>query len=100
MKSLKERKAQREHHAAVYAGKVDDPVVSLGVDTGTYTGTDGGGEGDDDKPTDYTKLGTHADLDGDKGLAGREKPEGWDQMKVADKQAWLDANRPAPVGGW
>lgn len=99
MKSLKERKAQREHHAAVYAGKVDDPVVLLGVDAATYTGTDGADNGgDDDQPVDYTKLGTHADLDGDKGLAGREKPEGWDQMKVADKQAWLDANRPA--GGW
>lgn len=69
-------------------------------------GTDENGndnDGNENTPFDYTTLRTHEDLDGPKGLNERTKPEGWDdreKFKVADKQAWLDANRPAPVNGW
>jgi hypothetical protein len=118
MKDLKTRQKQREHFAAVNAGKIDDPVVTHGTDeTGNVIGDNGkpvpgtapGGENTNANPTgennggagqgagaaDYSKLTSHADLDA--ALEGRTKPEGWDNrdlFKVADKQKWL-AEHPA-----
>lgn len=126
MLPLKQRRARREHIAAVNRGEVFDPAVTYGLSnnaevlgddgkpvagsapkgfagftTGEQTGGKTGEADDDNKPFDYATLGTHADLDGEKGLNGREKPEGWDTMKVVEKQAWLEANRPAPTAtGW
>lgn len=127
MFKLEDRKKVRAHQDAVNSGEVVDPVVSFGTDEqGNVIGKGGkpvegtapkgfnanadkpkaeGNEndGNENTPFDYTTLRTHEDLDGEKGLNGRERPEGWDdrdKFKVADKQAWLDANRPAPAAGW
>lgn len=125
MKSLKERQKQREHFAKVNSGEIRDPAVTHGTDEGgNVLGDDGkavggtapkgfdanavdsggGNSPNDEGKTDYSKLRSHADLDGDKGLAGREKPEGWDDKSVADKQKWLSENQntsnDAPAGGW
>ena len=82
----------------------------VGEDTATNSegtspvngGNDGGGTGNGSggDTFDYKQLGTHDALNGEKGLAGREKPTGWDEMKVAEKQEWLDKNRPASGNGW
>jgi hypothetical protein len=96
MKSLKERQNQRAHHAAVYGGKVKDPIVTYGTETPNAmpedTGEGNGGGG----TADYSKLGTHAELDA--ALGQRSKPENWDNLKVTEKQAWLTANSVS--SGW
>jgi hypothetical protein len=103
MKSLKERQKQRAHHAAVYSGEIVDPVILFGTDTPNaapaVSDTDNGSNINavDNSPTDYSKLGTHAELDA--ALGTRTKPDGWDGFKVADKQAWLVAN-PATASAW
>lgn len=97
MKSLKERQKQRAHHAAVYNGEVDDPVVTYGTDTPNTAPEDTGNGGGGSEPVDYTRMGTHAELDA--ALGDRTKPEGWGDMKVADKQTWLAAN-PVSSGSW
>jgi hypothetical protein len=109
MLKLEDRKKVRAHLRGVNAGKISDPVAQYG------TAANGDVIGDDGKPVpgtaakgftateatpepvDYTKLTTHAELDA--ALGDRTKPEGWDGMKVADKQAWLAA-APANGGGW
>jgi len=113
MFKLDKRQQVREHRKAVNAGEAVDPVIQYGTDeNGAIIGDDGktpvdgtapGGfdkgavktETEENKPFDYGTLGTHSDLDGEKGLNGREKPEGWDTKKVVEKQAWLADNRPA-----
>jgi hypothetical protein len=129
MFKLDKRRAVREHLRKVNAGEVIDYAAQHGTDDkGNVLGdngkpvadtapkgfdasrdkakakTEGTAEGtaeDDDgnTPFDYKTLATHADLDGEKGLNGREAPEGWATMKVVEKQDWLDANR-APATGW
>jgi hypothetical protein len=103
MKPLKERLAQREHHKKVYRGEVDDPKVLYGADApeanqDTTTNAGGGDNGGGESPNKYANLRSHDDLNGPNGLGDREKPEGWDDMKVADKQKWLADNETAPTG--
>ena len=107
MKDLKTRQKQREYLAKVNSGEIKDPRVTLGTDeSGNVIGDDGkpvagtnpGGEKTNANPTgengggsdaskDYSKLTRHEDLD--KALEGRTAPDGWGDMKVTDKQAWL-----------
>lgn len=100
MKSLNERKKQREYFAKVNSGEVKDTKVTLGQSAdGTPLGEGGEAAEKDDSaddanaPFDYTKLRSHDDLNGEKGLNGRDTPEGWDGMNVKAKQEWLSANR-------
>jgi hypothetical protein len=65
----------------------------------------GGGENDNNDPgVDYSKLRTHEELNGEKGLAGRNPPDKWNDMTVADKQKWLsdeqEKSRAGNGGGW
>lgn len=100
MKKLSERIKRREHDKAVYAGEVEDNLVTFGTENpnGETEGDDGSAGGETTETTDYTKLTSHADLDA--ALEGREAPTGWKDMKVADKQAWLSDNPKAPAAGW
>lgn len=75
-------------------------TVDLAVGTeGSDNGNGNGNGNEENTPPDYTKLNTHADLDA--ALGERPGPEGWKDMKVNDKQAWLAAN-PATTNpaGW
>lgn len=115
MKALKERQKQREYLAKVNSGEIKDPIVTHGTDdNGDVIGNDmkpvsgtaakgfkpEGSEPANNARVDYTKLRSHADLNGEKGLAGRTEPEGWGGMSVEAKQAWLTANPVEPsLGG-
>lgn len=111
MFKLEERKAARKHRNAVNAGKVDDPVMTHGrdADGNIVVGKDkvaentapaGHRKAAENTATDYSKLRSHDDLN--KALGEREKPDGWDDMKVDDKQKWLTENAPTDTAssGW
>jgi hypothetical protein len=109
MFKLEDRKKVREHLRKVNAGQIKDPVAQYGTDAnGDVIGDDGkpvpgtAAKGQspapepETEPVDYTKMTTHADLDA--ALGDRTKPEGWGDMKVAEKQAWLAGQTNG--GGW
>ena len=93
MKSLKERIAHREYVRKVNSGEIKDTKISLGIETDTPV--ENNDSEDNVIPDDIAKLTTHAAAND--ALGGRQPPEGWGEMKVADKQKWLANNRPS---GW
>lgn len=106
MFKLKARRERREYIAKVNAGEIKDTVITNGT-TADGTPVDGSGnpvggtDTDTDTRTDYSKLKSHDELNGPDGLGDRDKPEGWDGMKVADKQKWLADNSNTPASsGW
>lgn len=108
MFKLKARQERREYIAKVNSGEIKDPVISHGT-TASGVPADGNGKpinGDDTTTddtgagVDFTKLKSHDDLNGPDGLGDREKPEGWDDMKVVDKQKWLTDNANPASSGW